>query len=113
MPQFFVVGQSVVALGIKAASVETSQADIDPKRTILQVQRIIIAIRIEILWRCIRTWLSKHCVHSSRCTDCDNLGGWSLDNCARSMASSPCFAEQISLASLLRSASPRPYLAQG
>ena len=36
VPGFFVVGKSVVALRVKAASVETSQTDIDPKWTVLQ-----------------------------------------------------------------------------
>ena len=32
-------------------------------------------------------------MHSSRCTDCDNFGGWSLDNCARSIAPGPWFCK--------------------
>lgn len=83
------MGKSVVAVGIKTATIEASQADIDPKRAILQRQRIVIGIKIRALRCFVRTWLSKHCVHSSRCTDCDNLGGRSLDNCARSMAFNP------------------------
>lgn len=48
VPRFFVVAKSVVAVGIKTTSVETCQTDIDPKGTVLQTQRIAIAIRIEI-----------------------------------------------------------------
>jgi len=49
VPRFLVVVKSMVALGIKTTSVETSQTDIDPKSTVLQTQRIIIATGIEIL----------------------------------------------------------------
>ena len=35
VPRFFVVCQGVVSFGIKAASIKTSQTDINPKRTVL------------------------------------------------------------------------------
>jgi len=43
VPRFFVVVKSVVAFGVKTTPVETRQTDIDPKRTVLETQRIGIA----------------------------------------------------------------------
>ena len=66
----------MVSFLTQAASIEACQAHVDAQWIIL-ARSEMTALSAEDM-TLYATWLSKHCVHSSLCTDWDSFGGWSL-----------------------------------
>lgn len=69
------VGARVLAILVQTRAVEADETDVDAVVAVLR-WRISTAPDGGIA----RTWLSKHCVHSSRCTDWLSLGRCRVDS---------------------------------
>lgn len=74
MPRSCDVGARVMAMLIQTRAVEADETDIDTVVSVLVMSLSTTPRCLHSMAGSSRTWLSKHCVHSSRCTDWLSFG---------------------------------------